>query len=139
MKKSYNDLYLKDLISLPPELYNILNVGCIKINDCLLFKNPYDLQSESISNFPDKTGYECFVNKIHIDNFSENPLPAAISLAVQLLKQFHNYNLRTIISYDDLSCVLRFHIIRNNESWLNSDIEKYKEEGILIIDSKDLV
>jgi hypothetical protein len=41
---------------------------------------------------------------------------------------------RVIATCNDTSCILRFHCIRPGETFLDDDIEAYKDDGILIID-----
>lgn len=140
MKKIYNESYIKHPVNIPINLENIIQEGILEQNGCILFKYLYKKQKiDESKNFPDKTGYECFINKIYIDDFSETPFPVAISVALEVIKKLPQYNIRNIISQDDLSCTFRFHLIRNDEIWLKEDLNIYMEESILIIDSTDTV
>src|SRR5262249_56664019 len=103
----------------------------------------------AINDFPDRTGYECFVNHIHIDDYvSEDIVNQSIGYASKVLHKWNDEKfdgeLISIISVSKKNecsrrdeATVRFHYRRRNESWLASDLDG-TEEAILEISSSDL-
>ena len=126
-------------IVLPHRLLSILNSGLVIKDGCVLFK---DLLSEchttSRDNFSDMTGYECFVNHIHLNgrNFIKMIKTGVSFLAkvsIVYKKSGTNVPLVGIISLietDVSGITVRFHLNRLNEVWLADDIEAYEEECV---------
>ena len=94
-----------------------------------------------LDSFPDRTGYECFINSIHIDDYVASDFVLQACLFVEAL--FESWRgvevtgcrkLQAIISCDEFEAVIKFCLVRDGESWLSDDLEKY-EEGILAADS----
>jgi len=94
-----------------------------------------------LDSFPDRTGYECFINSIHIDDYVTSDFVLQACLFVEAL--FESWRggegtgcrkLQAIISCDEFGAVVKFCLVRDGESWLSDDLEKY-EEGILVADS----
>lgn len=127
---------------LKPEFQKIVNGGILEENGCYFLKVLYEKKGNAtINEFPDKTGYECFVNHIHIDDLVENPkLEDAIAFSkilITSIKKYLNNSAQTIsviISWDEMSQTIRFHLKRNGENWLTDDLEEYTEEAILLIE-----
>ncbi len=120
-------------ISLPQDLQELLERGFIKNDGCMflasVFKNKPDEE-----RLIDKTGVECFINSIHIDDYIyERYLDYACLFCNQLLTTWNNGvwckngELNVIISLDEFGAVIKFHLKRKNEYWLNSNLEKYGE------------
>ena len=97
--------------------------------------------------FPDATGYECLLNKLHIEDYldtvEEQP-PVESQLAhglrfIQLLQQQlpREEQFTLVLSCDDERCVMRFHKTRPGEKWLAEDLEAYPEEAILEVSNQD--
>jgi len=91
------------------------------------------------ANFLDRTGWECFLNSVHIDDFASSDYLLNACLFVQSI--FREWKRRgypgifqAIISNDEYGTVVKFHLLRNGESWIGSDLEGY-EESILLVDS----
>jgi len=91
----------------------------------------------------DETGYECLVNHIHIDpkkpddtSQLDQGLTYADRLAEVLQTSGYRGPFRIILSYglEDKVCTVRFHRVREGQSWLSDNLEGYKMEGILVID-----
>jgi hypothetical protein len=106
----------------------------------LIQKDPFSPES----TFIDRTGSECFYNKLFIEQYTPSTDPVFIcSMGVafarklaQLLEQTYGVDFKVILSFDidNLSdCHIRFHKIRANEEWLVEDLEQYKTNAILII------
>lgn len=106
--------------------------------------------AESIKqSFMDWTGFECFANKIHMEDFAPG------MDAVEMLGQAIGFSklieqklplpvlpLRFIVSLDKFEghdqCVFSFHVIRPAESWLAQNLEGYAEP-VLTWDSTESV
>jgi hypothetical protein len=39
------------------------------------------------------------------------------------------------VSFDGRKATVRFHRLRTGQTWLNENLEEYREEGIAVIDS----
>jgi hypothetical protein len=95
------------------------------------------------ANFPDCTGYECFVNSIHIEDYdNKNPLCQAIKFISCVFEAWRTsmpaLKLVSIISVDEFSVVVKFHTKRPEENWLNENIEKYENPVMSIESSENL-
>lgn len=95
----------------------------------------------STEDFPDRTGYECFVNKLHIEDYAERDgIEIGLTFADHVIRRFQDKHpeecLRAILSVGGGNCVVRFHVIRPGEEWLAPNLEEYSEEGILVLQSR---
>lgn len=126
---------------LPKELFDIAAKGFIEEGQCFILQHMASREKNvSISNFPDLTGYECFINCLHIDDYvGQDYLFWSLKFMDVVLNSWRAMNkehkLRAIVSTDDLGAVIRFHVLRENENWLSDDLESYKEEAVLFMDS----
>ena len=87
----------------------------------------------------DKTGYECFINSVHVDDYVQCDYVAyACLFAEALLSTWRHSGARdiaqAIISSDEFGAVVKFHVARSGESWVNEELEKY-EQALLVADS----
>ena len=130
-------------VKLDSGIARIGDAGLRHANECILLAALADKTgNSSISDFADRTGWECFVNKIHLEDWlddlalekQELLIAQAILLAERLKPLVATVALRFIVSFDEMSCTLRMHQIRQGEDWLNDDLESYREEGILCWD-----
>jgi hypothetical protein len=125
----------------------LLNSSLVQQGDCiflsLLLKKSHVRQND----FPDHTGYEAFVNHIHVSDLLESRessdipfflLKQGIMLAHALRKKlictYPDTAFQIAVSYDEIECTVRFYRMRDNESWLTSDLEQYTEEAIMAIE-----
>jgi hypothetical protein len=115
--------------------------------DCILLKNQWEpnKQHVKISDLPDKTGFECFINHVHLpfDGTTETLIScleyaATLQDALMLLTQDRQFRVIVSLSEDDefpkSACTVRFHQIRPGENWIVEDLEGYKSEAILVFD-----
>jgi hypothetical protein len=97
-------------------------------------------------NFPDLTGFECFVSHIHVEDELDGPVPdqtallkqgIALALATksQLRSTFPGKLFRVIVAATAHGCGVRFHLVRPGEEWLASDLDGYGEEAILVLET----
>ena len=126
--------------SLPSPLDDIIKEGLMEFNGCIVLKA---LLKRSpglrLSDFPDKTGAECFVNHIHVGDYaSTGKLETAFGFFYALAEIAPRSKvampLSGIISVDDSSVAIRFHAVRHGEKWLCDDLEQYQCEGVAEVD-----
>ncbi len=131
--------------ALSPQLARVAGWKFTHIDDCIVFSGQH--QTSKRSDFPDRTGYEAYVNHIHIDDFvsERNPnslIEQAFALASHLNYRLQNYapatDFRFLIAANDEGCTLRFHVVRDGEQWETQDLELYAEEAVVAIDSGEL-
>jgi hypothetical protein len=133
-----------------PSPFQILVYGGFKdVEGCVFFRAmfPYDnrLADAELGIHQDKTGFECAVNRIHLEDYFEKGMareaPSLALTAVRCaaflanrLRRFSTDPFRIIASVDDRNCTLRFHKVRNGESWIVDDIESY-EQALFVMDT----
>jgi hypothetical protein len=128
-------------IELPAKLSDLLSAGFVDKDGCLFFAQFAKRTSGADrSDFPDLTGYECFVNHIHIDDYIEDAdaqtlAAIGVSFARRLceLLSARSGDFNVIVGTDELSCSVRFHRIRAGEAWLSDDLESYQDEAIAVL------
>jgi len=91
--------------------------------------------------FQDCTGYECFYNSIHVEDYDDKmPLLQAMLFVKEVFAVWNmskpGARMNAIIRADACSVVVKFHVDRPEEKWLSDDIEGY-ESAILSIDSAE--
>lgn len=135
-----------DNVVLHPNLGKIVALGLtIGVDHVLITGMAPRKTNASSSDFPDDTGYECFMNQIHIgDALDEgDQIPQAGRLVRDLFMLWRGIMrdeyLNAIVAIDeDLQVVVRFHKKRRGQSWLSDDFDKY-EDAVLEVSSKDLL
>lgn len=93
----------------------------------------------SLNDFEDRTGYECFINSIHIDDYAEsNWLGNALQLSQRLLECWfgsqNSESLQVILSCGEFGAMVKAHVIRAGEIWLDDDLDSY-DEPVLVATS----
>jgi hypothetical protein len=109
--------------------------------DCVLLKEHWDPKKHvQITDFPDKTGFECSANHVHLPFVGTNEsliscLEYAATLQEALSPFTQDRRFRVIVALpEDDDCTVRFHQIRPGENWIADDLEGYKSEAILVFD-----
>ena len=110
--------------------------------DCVLLKNHWapNNQHVKIADCFDKTGFECFINHVHLPFDGRNEpliscLEYAATLQEALMPLATDRQFRVIISLsEDDDCAVRFHQIRIGEHSMSEDLEGFKSEAILVFD-----
>ena len=137
-------------VELHRDLAKIIEEGFSKVDGVVVFKATHRLAaSADIDSFPDLTGYECFANHLHIEDYltdghnvdQEEKLLQGVGFCFCLesaLKKFSIDNFRIIISFDGDSCNVRFHKVRPGETWLVDDLESYKEEALVVLNTSEI-
>jgi hypothetical protein len=132
-----------DAGKLQPTLAGVADREINCSNDGIVFSG----QHGSRHDFPDTTGYECFANHIHIDDYvlkrsSEYLVEQALALATSLNERLRSLApdsaFRFIIAANEDGCTLRFHSVRADEQWETQDLEEYREEAVAVIESHEL-
>jgi hypothetical protein len=127
---------------LTPALMQISQKGFDFRDECyvlraLVAKSP----NTSRSRFSDCTGYECFVNSLHIEDYdAKTPLAQAILFLKDIFVIWRTTMpaevLVGIVSADEFSVVVKVHLRRPEEAWLSSNLDAY-EDAIMSFESSD--
>jgi hypothetical protein len=139
MLKAYS-YFSSDNIDLNRSLLEIAESGFMVKDGCFLLGKCMDADTNvSISNFPDKTGYECFINSVNIDDYvEENYLEQGICFVRNVFSRWNSVQglpkLIAILSLDEFGLKVKFHAWRVGEHWLTDELEDY-EESVLVVDS----
>jgi hypothetical protein len=116
------------------------NLGIFE--DCVLLSEQWEPNKHhvKIADLPDKTGFECFINHVHLrfDGTRQTLIPClehAEALQKALLPFTGDRQFRVIVALaDDDDCTVHFHQIRQGENWISQDLEGYKSEAMLVFD-----
>jgi hypothetical protein len=115
----------------------VLNAGLSEVAGCVVLSFFAESAHQfSINQYGDETGFEAFINHIHI----EDEVPAtmgppellrqavmfAACVADRLQRAYPDDAFEIIIACAD-SYVVRFHKVRPDQSWLANDLESYDE------------
>ncbi|WP_245621275.1 hypothetical protein [Paraburkholderia ferrariae] len=127
--------------TLASPLARIASDGFAIDDGCYVFRGVSKVTTPTMSSFPDRTGYEAFVNSFHVEDYdSVSPVAQAILFVTEV---FRHWNAResvatlvAILSADEFSVVARFHLRRDGERWLSDNIEGY-EDPVMSVDSKE--
>ena len=132
-----------DGIELDPRLAAILADGFLELGDCVVLAHEAgSVAAAPIDSYPDATGFEAFINHMHLED--ELELPAAdptvlaqagryaTELADRLERAFPGETFVLIIGLGD-SCTVRFHKLRSGESWIADDLEGYENEAVMVV------
>ena len=129
--------------SLHGELEEISEEGFIRRENCFVLKSlALAGTNAKVEDFTDCTGFECFVNHIHIDDFVDDELIEQAALYIERVLSMWNKSgnerpMNAIMSWAEDGVSVRFHLCRPDEQWLMYDLEGY-QEGILEISSSDV-
>jgi hypothetical protein len=112
--------------------------------DCVLLREQWAPNSHvKIADCFDKTGFECFINHVHLpfDGTNGTLLPC-LEYATTLQKGLASFapdrQFRVILAFSedekfpDSACTVRFHQVRPDENYLADDLEGYKSEAMLV-------
>ena len=121
---------------LAPALRAVLDEGLVQIDGCLLLTSQSKLVSRRVRDqLPDKTGFECFVNHLHLEQdvkiagrpLVEQAIVFGRELQAAARKLGIEEQLAYIVAGDSKEMSIRFHVLRPGEQWLSADIEQYEE------------
>jgi hypothetical protein len=126
---------------LAPQLSNVLAQGLIHSEGCIILKSQMELVSSEVrKRFTDKTGFECFVNHIHVEDYAPGEMCILLQQSMAFGKELERTLLKAgvtepvqyIIAGDTDEMNIRFHVLREGEEWLAQDIERY-EEAVAVV------
>ena len=117
--------------ALSPELSSVLVSGLVQEKGCVVLA---EARASAVAwdASQDATGYECFINHIHVKSLVE-----ALEFARRLKSALAEYSTDAfvvIVSFDGREATVRFHKHRLGQAWLNDNLEGYVEEGIAVLD-----
>ena len=119
---------------------NTLSIPALsEVGEFVLLKNNYVANKHiKPADHEDKTGFECFINHVHLPFDGTGAslkfcLSYAIALQKGLARIAKNRSFRVIVAVEDLGCTVRFHQVRQGESWVAEDLESYTEEAVLLL------
>ncbi|MGC2300732.1 MAG: hypothetical protein WA476_18125 [Acidobacteriaceae bacterium] len=143
-------------LDMPEELTRIVAQGFELSGRLVLLRALASSRSSAIDYLKDKedeTGIEAFINEIHIEDLVPGDVPFfelvrlgcdfGFALGKRLCDEKFGGVFRVIVSAaaanepsDNIrdTCVVRFHQQREHQSWLNDDLESYREEAIAVLD-----
>ncbi|WP_257667528.1 hypothetical protein [Parapedobacter tibetensis] len=89
-------------------------------------------------DFIDNTGYECFINSLHIDDYIDDDLFVQSLLFVrELSSKWREFNteetLEIILSQTDFGFNIKFHVVRIGEEYVNKPKLNDFREAVLIL------
>jgi hypothetical protein len=127
--------------SLPEPLRALLGSGLVNESGCL-FVAALRATSPSfeLDAFPDRTGAECFVNHVHVDDLipglaRDDQLRHGVVLGIELCRIATPHSVRVIVSQGEDGAVVRLHVRRAGERWICDDLDRYVDERVIVIDS----
>ena len=140
---------LDDPRALPQKLLALLAGGFVEEEQCVFLSVLKRETAVKRLDFADRTGYECFVNRIHIEDYLENGglpplemLGRGIALARELKAQLSRLHgakhFRIIVAFHRPSCTVRFHTVRPDEEWVDKDANGHRAEAIAVFDTREI-
>lgn len=141
MSTVYSQISLADY-KLDRTLLEIAESGLGRKEDCFFIEKCINIDTNaSLDDFPDKTGYECFINSINIDDYVDcDYLLQGVMFTRKIFSLWNdlgeNQKLIANFSLDEFGLKVKFHLERSGEQWLSDELEDY-EESILVVDSLD--
>jgi len=126
---------------LADDLGGLLTDGFVRSGNCFFLQKLVPAEpAYGRVDFIDDTGFECFINSVHIDDYCETDF--IVQGSIFLEKVFARWNqlnanipLRGIISETEFGAIVKFHVKRPNEYWIQEkDLEKF-DEAMLLSDS----
>ncbi len=110
-------------------------------NNC---QSPPDKESLK-SSFIDLTGYECALNSVYLSDFTEKGIPIDVDLLNQYCSEVEHIKesfavprklvfIIKIVDEEPMDMRVTFHLFRENENYLESNIDTYNEPIAIIIE-----
>jgi hypothetical protein len=126
---------------LATSLNDIARDGFEVRNGCYVLRALSKHANTPQARFGDCTGYECFVNSLHVEDYcADSPFAHALLFVTDILRNWQRVQpescLVAVLTADELSGVVKFHVRRDGEQWLGDDIERY-EDPVMSLDSND--
>jgi hypothetical protein len=134
-------------VRLHPSLAAVVEPGFVRVNGPIVLKTlAQEAKAISVSDFPDETGYESFVNHVHIEDrvrrengstlaLLADGISLASSLRTLLHRSFPGEEFEVILSLEGSHCTVRFHKKRMSEQWLRDDLDSYLGEALMVLET----
>ena len=131
---------------LSEKLSQLIAQGFTDLGEAIVFTAMRNIaENVEPENFPDLTGFECFVNHLHVEDQLDGPgsdqtalmrqgIAFAFAAESQLCSTFPGKPFKVIVAATAHGCGVRFHLVRTGEDWLATDLDGYGEEGILVLE-----
>lgn len=153
MEALYDEIqedHLDDPKALPQKLVKLLEEGFVEEDECVFLARLRQEAPVQRLDFADRTGYECFVNHVHLEDYLENGglpplelLGRGIAFARELLQRLSRLHgtkeFRVIVASDGHTSTVRFHTIRSDQQWVSKGTNGLREEALAILETKELL
>jgi hypothetical protein len=148
MLQALYDLQISQGYQFCTQLKELLDAGLVEEEGCWFLKQCRLKNPHQLSDFQDRTGLECFINKIDIEEEDSILLYeqgfALVHELQRILSAFGYFNIILSVSRTDiddrpnfLTCNVRFHKVRKGESWLDENLEGYNDDGLFILTTEN--
>jgi hypothetical protein len=106
--------------------------GCVFLSEALT------RSAETLADFADRTACEAVLNQAHLPYDGGDPsLVRALAyvdrLCYGLLSVAKGRRFQVIAAFSDAECDVSFHQLRPGETWLDDDLESYRDEAVLVL------
>jgi hypothetical protein len=135
LKRSGISLPLEETLAAEPLTIPVFEY----VDGSVLLKQEFQgTQHVKPSDFQDRTGYESFINHVHL-RFEQSReslvscLRYTIALQTGLARLQPRRHFQIIVAVDEGDCTVRFHEVRIGESWVAENLEGYSE-ALLVLD-----
>lgn len=120
--------------------------GFTNIHGAIVFTAARSIgESIDLKNFPDLTGFECFVNHVHVEDHlgrsgwdPQSLVRQGVAFAREtesrLRSEFPGQPFKVIVASTAQNCGVRFHLDRPGEQWLANDLDGYAKEALLVLE-----
>ncbi len=93
-----------------------------------------------VYDFVDLTGYECFVNAFHVDDFvQEDLLAQALAFSEAVLSKWKQAQIKevleVVIGETESGFNIKVHVQRNGELWIDPQKLENFDEGLMLVRS----
>ena len=128
--------------SLNASLSRILQEGLSALHGCIVLnKFKRNAQNVTVADCHDETGYECFLNHLHIGDYVQGSPSEELGQGMLFLSQLANMleeryprlAFQLILSCSDSGCTVRFHMVRPNQKWIADDLEGYEDAALFLL------
>ena len=147
MRKLKREIEGLRAFSLDPNLAGIIRRGFVELNGCTVFAQfQSSAQSVTVADCFDETGYESFINHLHVEDYldsSFSPLERVAQgftltsvLARSLESHYPSITFRILLSCSSSGCSVRFHTLRPGQQWIRDDLESYLDEALAVLTTK---
>lgn len=137
-----------ETVALQPRLRGLIGAPLVRKAGALVLE-PLVANATGPEAFEDRTGYEAFVNKIHIDDFIDDVsggrsqglatlIQQGVKAAIELSRRLEGEGrFRVLLSLDEEwpTMTLRFFERRDGEPWGEKDPDAFPLEEVLMIDT----